>query len=111
LSCGLTVTISWVWLEASITTISVPGKQKKTSYFCDLFTGLYVPSWPWSYMVVGFTTTYAISSNHHWCGQFESRSGRGVPHYVIKFVNDLWQVGCILRVFRFPPPIKLTGRI
>jgi len=31
-------------------------------------------------MVVGFTTTYAISANHHWCCEFESRSG--VQHYV-----------------------------
>jgi hypothetical protein len=44
-------------------------------------------------MVVGFTTTYAISAYHHWCCEFESRSGRGVQHYVIKFVSDLWQVG------------------
>jgi len=33
-------------------------------------------------MVVGFTTTYAISAYHHWCCEFESRSGRGVQHYV-----------------------------
>ena len=33
-------------------------------------------------MVVGFTTTCAISAYHHWC-EFESRSGRCV-HYVIK---------------------------
>ena len=44
-------------------------------------------------MVVGFTTTYAISAYHHWCCEFESRSGRGVQHYVIKFVSDLRQVG------------------
>jgi hypothetical protein len=31
-------------------------------------------------MVVGFTTTYAISAYHHWCCEFESRSGRGVQH-------------------------------
>ena len=29
-------------------------------------------------MVVGFTTTYAISAYHHWCCEFESRSGRCV---------------------------------
>jgi len=40
-------------------------------------------------MVVRFTTTYAISAYHHWCCEFESRSGRGVQHYVIKFVSDL----------------------
>jgi hypothetical protein len=43
-------------------------------------------------MVVGFITTYAISAYHHLCCEFESRSGRGVQHYVIKFVSDLRQV-------------------
>ena len=42
-------------------------------------------------MVVGFTTTYSISAYHHWCCGFESRSGRGVQHYLIKFVSDLRQ--------------------
>ena len=55
--------------------------------------------------VVGFTTTYAISAYHHWCCEFESRSGRGVQHYVIKFVSDL------RRVLRYPPPIQLTATI
>jgi hypothetical protein len=41
-------------------------------------------SWPWSYG--SFKTTYAISAYHHWCCEFESRSKRGVQHYVIKFV-------------------------
>jgi hypothetical protein len=36
-------------------------------------------------MVVGFTTIYAISAYHHWCCEFESQSGQGVQHYVIKF--------------------------
>jgi hypothetical protein len=31
-------------------------------------------------MVVGFTTTVVISAFHHWCCEFESRSGRGVQH-------------------------------
>ena len=31
-----------------------------------------------------------------------------IQHYLIKFVGDLRQVGCFLRVLRFPPPIKLT---
>jgi hypothetical protein len=60
-------------------------------------------------MVVGFTTTYVISAYHHWCYVFESRSGRGVQHYVMKFVSDLRQVSGFLRVLRFPPPIKLTS--
>jgi len=33
-------------------------------------------------IVVGFTTTHAISAYHHWCCEFESWSGRGVQHYV-----------------------------
>jgi hypothetical protein len=51
-------------------------------------------------MVVWFTTTYAISCYHHWFCEFESRSGRGVKHYVIKFVSDLRQVGGFLLVIR-----------
>jgi hypothetical protein len=43
--------------------------------------------------------------------KLESRSGRGVQHYVIKFVSDLRQVGGFLRVLQFPPPIKLTATI
>jgi hypothetical protein len=38
-------------------------------------------------IVVGFTTTYAVSSYHHWCCEFESRSGRSVQHYVIKIYD------------------------
>ena len=45
------------------------------------------------------------------CCEFESRSGRGVQHYVIKFVSDLRQIGGFLRVLWFPPPIKLTSTI
>ena len=64
-------------------------------------------------MVVGYTTNYAISAYHHCCCEFESPSGRGVQHYVIKFVSDFQfrQVGGFLRVLRFPPTIKLTSTI
>ena len=47
-------------------------------------------------MIVGFTTSYAISAYHHCCCEFESRSGRGVQHYVINFVSDLRQVSGFL---------------
>jgi hypothetical protein len=43
------------------------------------------------HMVVGFTTTYAISAYHHKSCKFESRSERGVRHYVIKFISGLRQ--------------------
>ena len=62
-------------------------------------------------MEVGFTTTYAICAYHNWCCEFESRSRRGVHHYVIKFVSDLRQVGGFLRVLQFSPQIKLTATI
>ena len=67
--------------------------------------------YPYTTVVVVIATTYAISAYHHWCCEFESRSGRGVQHYVIKFVSDLRQVGGFLRVLRFLPPIKLTAAI
>ena len=54
-------------------------------------------------MVVGFTTTYAIHTYHHWCCWFESHSWWGVQHYVIKFVNDMRQICGFLTVLRFPP--------
>jgi hypothetical protein len=41
-------------------------------------------------MVVGFITTYAISAYHHWCFEFESRSGRGLQQYVIKWHATGW---------------------
>jgi hypothetical protein len=66
------------------------------------------PSSPISY---GSWIIYAIGAYHHWCCEFDSRSGRGVKHYVIKFVSDLRQVGGFLRILRFPPPIKLTATI
>jgi hypothetical protein len=64
------------------------------------------PYWLWSHGCWN-TAIYVISAYHHWCCQFESWSGQGVEHYVIKFVGDLRQIGGFLRVHRFPPPIKL----
>jgi len=48
-------------------------------------------------------TTDVVSSNLD--------QGRGVQHYVIKFLSDLRLDGGFLRVLRFPPPIKLTAAI
>jgi hypothetical protein len=39
------------------------------------------------------------------------REGYSIQHYVIKFVSGLRQVDGVLRVLRFPPPIKLTAAI
>jgi hypothetical protein len=46
-------------------------------------------SWPWLYcMAVEFTTTYAISAFHHWCCEFESRSG----HTQSKKLSTPWYI-------------------
>ena len=89
--------------------------------------------WHRDRMVVGFTTTYAISVHHHNSYEFESCSCRGVQlvsitttvvssnpvhaevysiqMYVIKIVSDLRQVGGFLRLLWCPPSIKLTVTI
>jgi hypothetical protein len=58
-------------------------------------------------MVVGCTTTYAISAYNHKSCEFEPAHDEvySIQHYVIKIVCDMWQVGSFLR---FPQPINLT---
>jgi hypothetical protein len=73
------------WYSDIENTLHVESMTKITpSQKCCWLKGYHFP--------VGFTTTYAISAYNHWCCEFESRSGRGIQHYVIKFVSDLWQV-------------------
>jgi len=55
-------------------------------------------------MVVGFTTTYAITAYLCKSVEFESRSS--MQDYVIKLVNDLRQVDGFLWVLRFPLSIN-----
>jgi hypothetical protein len=63
------------------------------------------------HMVVGFTTTCAISAITNKVVSSNPVHGEvySIQHYVIKLVKDLRQVGGFLRVLRFPPPIKLTA--
>jgi len=68
----------------------------------------YGPSWPWSYGSWIYLCNPCLSPLMMWVRIF---SRRGVQHYVIKFVNDLRNVGGFLQVLRFPPPIKLTATI
>ena len=58
-------------------------------------------------MVVGFTTTHAISDNHHLSLNPAHGEMYSIQHYVIKFVSDL----CGRWFLRFPPPIKLIATI
>jgi hypothetical protein len=70
-------------------------------YFWSLNVYIYmymVTTIRWILNFVAFTTTYVISVYHHWCCEFESRSGRGVQNYVIKFVSYLRQVSGFLPV-------------
>jgi len=64
--------------------------------------------WPWSCgsWIYNYLCNQYLSPLMLW-----DPSGRGVQHYVIKFVSDLRQVGGFLRVLQFPPPIKLTSTI
>ena len=65
-------------------------------------------------MVGGFMTT-CMQSVHVTTKVVSSNPIHGevylIQHYVIKFVSDLRQVGDILQIFLFPPPIKLTATI
>ena len=56
-------------------------------------------------IIVGFTTTCAISAYHHHSCEFESSSGEAysIQHYVIKFFSDLRQVSGFFQVLRFLP--------
>jgi hypothetical protein len=81
-----TAPITLYCIEYTKVTSSAKFKLSLYVVFC-LFIG-----------VVRFTTTYAIGAYHHWCYEFESRSGRGVQHYVIECVSDLRQVGGFLVV-------------
>jgi hypothetical protein len=64
-------------------------------------------------MVVGFTTTYAISVITIKVLSLNPAYGYMylIQHCVIKFFSDLRQVCGFLRVLMFPPPIKLTATI
>ena len=60
-------------------------------------------------MVVGFTTTFAISAYPTKVVSSNPAHSEvySIQHYVIKFVSDFRQVGVF---FWFPQPIKLTPR-
>jgi hypothetical protein len=52
-------------------------------------------------LVVGFTTTCAVDVFPHWCWLCESRSGRGVQHYVICIVfMVLWSLTPLSTIFQ-----------
>ena len=59
-------------------------------------------------MIVGFTTTCAISAYHYWSCEFEPCHGEvySIQHYVIKFIYYLRQFVGFLQLLRFPPPIN-----
>jgi predicted SprT family Zn-dependent metalloprotease len=59
-------------------------------------------------MVVGFTTTCAVSTTKVVSSNPAHVGVYSIQHYMIKFASDLRQIGSFLLVLRFPPPIKLN---
>jgi uncharacterized protein with PQ loop repeat len=88
---------------------AVLAKQEMTIVKHLVFSWSSSGTFFWSLYFIHFDsvpiTTKVVSSNPvH--GEVYS-----IQHYVIKFVSDLRQVSDFLRVFRFPPAIKLTAMI
>ena len=59
-------------------------------------------------IVIGFLPIQSVPITTN---VMSSNTTQAIQHYVIKFDNDLRQVGGFRRVLRFPPPIKLTSTI
>jgi hypothetical protein len=85
----------------------------RLKYVCILVLQTYISLYCRDRMVVGFTTTCAISAiTTNVVGSNPVHSEvYSIQHYVIKFISNLRQVGGFLRVLRFPPPIKLAAMI
>jgi hypothetical protein len=64
-------------------------------------------------MVVGFTTTCAMSAYRHWSCEFAPLSWWDVLDATLcdKFVSDLRQVGGFLQALQFPRPINMTSTV
>jgi hypothetical protein len=97
------------WFSVSVWLAKLLSHDKIISDIINTLHILYRGQRGCDRMVVGFTTTYTISAYRDWCCQFKSRSGRGVQHYMIKFVNDLWQDGGFLRVLRYIMQFSMTS--
>jgi hypothetical protein len=57
-----------------------------------------------SFVIANWTASVVSSNPVH--GEMYS-----IQHWVIKFISDLQQVGGFLRIWGFPPPIKLAAMI
>ena len=87
--------------------------HRHVNTFRKFLKGSEGPSWR-DCMVVGFTTTYAISA-YDTTKIVSSNAVHdevySIQHYVIKFASDFRQFSDFLRVFRYPQPVKLTVTI
>ena len=93
--------ICWRYVSPLVITVSI-------TICLMLFVG-----WSWSYgsWMYNYLCNQCVSPLKLWVRiPFMTRCF-SIQHYVIKFVNDLRQVGGFIRVFRFPPPIKLIATI
>ena len=62
-------------------------------------------------IVVGFTTTNAISASNVVSSDPAHGEVYSIKYYMIRFVSDLRQVDDFHGVLQFNPPIKLTATI
>ena len=79
--------------------------------FVDLYGFLYDIGGRCDRIVVGFTTTCAISSYHHQSSNPTHGEVYSLQLYVIEFVSDMPQIGVFCPETLFPPPVKLTTMI
>ena len=103
------LTLNKTWL-ISLKTWQTCFIWKRSHIFC-LFTIIKLTtwkgrSWPWLYGSLIYNYLYAISAYHHWCCAFESRSGRGVQHYMIKVCQ--WHATG--QWFSPGPPVSSTNK-
>ena len=87
-------------------------KMKPEPFNHYMYNKIEGPSWSWSYgsWIYNYLCNQCLSPLTLWVW-IPLRWGVLLQYYVIKFVNDLWQVSGFLRVLRFSPTIKLTATI
>ena len=91
-----------IWTHVLVTiTIGIGGgyDTHDSGYFC-FTTGYQLPF---------ITSRFTLETHFRFTFMYKfTVRCTPIEHCMIKFVSDLRQVGCFFRVFRIPPPIKLT---
>jgi hypothetical protein len=102
-----------IWLSKFLT-LSIPDKGYSGNMSCILPFSMkdHGQSWLWLYgsWIYNYLCNQCLLPLKLWVrtGWWRDHQMYSIQHYVIKFVNDLRQIGGFLR---FPPLIKLTATI